>query len=444
MIEGMLLWLSVLALSFAAEPKVVSVLDIAPVWSGHPVGFDLLTTSGRQFVAFYDDQRRMTVAARELNSDHWQFVRLPSVLGWDSHNSVTMAIDRQGYIHLTGNMHAAPLIYFRTAKPYDIDTFERVPQMTGANERRCTYPNFLRNAANELLFTYRDGSSGNGNQIYNIYDEKARIWRRLLPQPLTDGQGHRNAYFQGPTRGPDGYFHLCWVWRESPDCSTNHDLSYARSKDLVDWQTSAGKPLALPVTLQTAEIVNPVPIKGGIINGNTRIGFDSKKRPTISYHKLDQKGRTQIYNARLEQGAWKIYQTSDWDYRWDFQGGGSIQFEISVGSVRPGPGGKLRLDYKHIKYGSGTWLLDEETLKPVGQAPPQRSYPAELEKPVSSFPGMQVRFRGESGYVLRWETLGPNRDRPREPPGPSPACCACTGSNKVSLPRAKPGCRNCA
>jgi len=29
------------------------VIDVAPVWSGHPVGFALLTHGDMQFVAFY-------------------------------------------------------------------------------------------------------------------------------------------------------------------------------------------------------------------------------------------------------------------------------------------------------------------------------------------------------------------------------------------------------
>ena len=124
----------------------------------------------------------------------------------------------------------------------------------------------------------------------------------------------------------------CWVWREEGDCATNHDLSYARSKDLKHWQKGDGTPLQLPLTLTNADVIDPVPVNGGIINGNTKLGFDSKKRVIVSYHKFDAAGKTQAYSARLEDGQWKIYQTSDWDYRWDFRGGGSIPFEIRLGN----------------------------------------------------------------------------------------------------------------
>jgi hypothetical protein len=398
-------------------------IDVSPVWSGHPVGFDLLTAGGMQYVAFYDDQRRMTVGSRRLDSPEWRLVRLPSQLGWDSHNYVTLALDRDGYIHLSGNMHAIPLIYFRSARPGDIDSLEPVNRMVGRDEAKCTYPQFLRGPKGELLFTYRDGRSGSGNQIYDVYDERTRQWSRLLDQPLTDGEGKSNAYFVGPLLGPDRYFHLVWVWRNTPDCATNHHLTYARSKDMVHWQTSAGKPLKLPIRLATAEIVDPVPVHGGMINGNTLIGFDSKKRPVITYHKFDEKGLSQIYNARLERGKWKIYRTSDWDYRWDFSGGGAIHAEIRPGAVRLLPNGALVLDFAHDRYGQGAWRLDEATLRPVEtmrQSPGR--WPAAWNTSPAS--GMEAHVRpgkGDGQYLLRWETLGPNRDRPRsgDLPGPS-------------------------
>lgn len=429
---ALLIGFNALSGSVRAEKPTASVLlalDVASVWSGHPVGFTLFTNRDKQFVGFYDAERRMTVAARRLDEDSWRFIHLPERIGWDSHNAIVMTADDLGYLHLSGNMHCNPLIYFRTSKPMKVDTFERIAAMVGRQEKRCTYPRFFRGSKNELLFTYRDGSSGNGNQIYNVYDPKDGRWSRLLDQPLTSGQGKMNAYLHGPVRGPDGTFHLCWVWRDTPDCATNHDLCYARSRDLVHWETSAGRALRLPITLESAEIVAPVPPGGGMINGNTKIGFDRVGRVILSFHKYDADGKTQLYNARLEDGQWILHQTSDWDYRWAFRGNGSIPFEIGFGPVRALPDGTLRQSYRHPKAGSGVWKLDDETLKPVGQLPKRRSYPRSLAGVESDFPGMRVRWCNDSGssneskvrYVLRWETLGPNRDRPRRPPLPPPS-----------------------
>jgi hypothetical protein len=124
----------------ARPVEVAESLDIADVPAGFPVGFCLLTAGERQRVAYYDAQHRMTVAARRLDSPVWRYRALPSAVGWDSHNYVTMAADDEGYLHLSGNMHGHPLVYFRTAAPWDIATFERLAGMTGENENRCTYP----------------------------------------------------------------------------------------------------------------------------------------------------------------------------------------------------------------------------------------------------------------------------------------------------------------
>ena len=440
--RGSAIWLALLCLlvgAVAADPgetqtkpkslKIVEVLDVAPVWSGHPVGFALLTCGRRQFVAFYDADRRLTVAARAIDSRDWRLVRLPTRVGWDSHNYVTMTADDDGFLHLSGNMHCVPLVYFRTTKPYDVASFERVPAMTGRNEKRCTYPRFLRGARGELIFTYRDGSSGNGDQVFNVYDLKGRTWRRLMDEPLFSGQGKMNAYYQGPVRDKEGVFHVCWVWRDTPDCATNHHLCYARSRDLVRWETSAGKPLAIPITLGTAEVVDPVPPGGGMINGNTKIGFDTQGRVVLSYHKFDAGGNTQIYNARRESGAWRIYQTSDWDWRWEFHGGGTIRFGVGLGPVTLQPDGTLTQAYRTRGHGSGTWLLDEATLRPAGKAPRRERLPGEIGRLESKHPGMEVRRADDLGtsdepgvrYILRWETLPSNRDRPHpgDPPPPS-------------------------
>ncbi|HQH52061.1 MAG TPA: BNR repeat-containing protein [Candidatus Hydrogenedentes bacterium] len=410
---------------------VKEVVDVAPVWSAHPVGFCLLTHGDQQYVAFYDADRRMTVAQRTLDTTEWTMVRLPEQVKWDSHNSVTMALDAAGCIHLSGNMHCAPLVYFKTREPGNITTFERVTSLVGEFEDKCTYPAFVTGPKGEFIFEYRHGSSGNGINLFNVYDPQTQSWRRLADGPLLDGKGEMNAYPIGPETGPDGWYHMVWVWRDTPDCATNHDLSYARSKDLVLWETSRGEPLTLPITIDNCEIVDPVPPGGGIINGNTRIGFDTQNRVILSYHKFDEAGNTQIYNARLEDGAWKIYQASDWTKRWEFSGNGAIQFDVRLSGVSV-VNGSLVQSFSSPESG-GTWELDPATLKPAGKARrgPARSVvgPEKDRQPESDFPGMRVQWRGDAckqsdetdWYVLRWETLGPNRDQPREEPWPAPS-----------------------
>ncbi|NDC53787.1 MAG: hypothetical protein EBZ74_05720 [Planctomycetia bacterium] len=450
---GRLLWAaSSLAAGSAAaepppkEPRAVATVDVAPAWAGHTVGFALLTHGDRQYVAFYAADRHLTVAARSLGDTTWEFCRLPSrqegpprygrpetsaVLGWDSHNSIVMAADSAGHLHLAGNMHCNRLTYWRTREPGAIASFEQVPAMVGRDEDRCTYPVFLTLPDGRLVFQYRSGESGNGSTLMNVYDVDARSWRRLVDGPIFDGEGKRNAYPLAPVAGPDGAFHISWVWRESGDAATNHDLSYARSRNFTHWLTDSSRPITLPITLSTpGVIVDRIPVGGGLLNGSGRVGFDSRKRTILSFYKYDASGNSQAFVARRAGTVWKVVQLSDWDHRFELAGGGTLpHYDIHLGAVETGGEGELRLEFGHVKNGSGAWVLDEETLAVKRTEPARPHHPRSLWKVESKFPEMRVRYADDSGssgepgrrFLLRWESLGANRDKPRPEPWPEPS-----------------------
>jgi hypothetical protein len=409
------------------RPAAVSTREIVDtVWSGHSVRFALLATSTRLYAAYYDANRQLTVAQRARRGGaSWSYRKLDSWVGWDSHNYVTLAVDRTGAVHVAGNMHVDPLTYFQTDSSGDVRTLRRVAVLVdSARERHMTYPVFLTTSTGQLIFKYRDGSSGRGDEIYRVYDERAAQWRPLLDAPLVDGEGQRNAYFVGPTLGPDGWFHLTWVWRDTPMAETNHDLSYARSRDLVHWETSSGVPLALPIRLRDAEIVDPVPVNGGMINGNTALGFDAQGRVMITYHQYDAAGHTQIWLARREATGWTRRPISAWpDYRWDFHGGGSLEFELVVGAAHPGAAGQLVVPVTR-RGQSLEFVVDATTLARVQE----RVVPGAAERlaaqvgiaDVAQVNSVSATAPDGQRYTLVWRALPPNRDQPRaQIPAPS-------------------------
>jgi len=418
---------------------IVQTIKIDSVWAGHPVGFCLYTHQNSQYIAYYNAERRTVVGQRNLADNKFRLHVLPAttretaggtstVLGWDSHNYLTIGVDKDGFIHLSGNVHVNPLTYFRSTKPNDISRMEQIFEMVGTEEKRTTYPHFMLNREGELLYHYRDGGSGNGNEIYNIYNTETKTWKRLLDTPLTDGQGLMNAYQTQPTLMQDGWYHMYWVWRDTPDCSTNHDLSYMKSPDLKNWFDAFGGKIQLPATLDKKSlIVDPIPVEGGIINLSAKMVLDEKNNPVFVYHKFDEKGNTQFYSAQIRDKKWIYKQITNWDYRWFFSGGGSINSEIQVKGFYKRNDGNYEVEYWHIKNGNGTILLNDK-FESIGKVLKPEPLNAIL-KVEGDFPGLLIRTSGDSGhntlddtkFILKWETIKANRDRAPEKPWPGPS-----------------------
>jgi hypothetical protein len=418
---------------------VEEVIKIDSVWSGHPVGFCLLTHGDRQYIAYYNANRNMVVGQRKLSEKPFELHVMPAttrethggtstVLGWDSHNYITLALDQEGHIHLSGNVHAHPLTYFRTTVAGDITSLEQVYSMIGAQEDRTTYPRFIKTRDGDLIYSYRDGGSGNGNQIFNIYDVKSKTWTRLLDTPLTDGQGLMNAYISLPQLREDDWYHTYWVWRDTPDCETNHDLSYMKSPDLKTWYNVFGETMTLPATIeQGSAIVDPIPPKGGIINLAAKMLLDQHENPVFVYHKYDSAGNLQLYIAQISEDQWNYHQITDWNYRWEFKGRGSINREVILKNFLNRDDGYYEVGFWHLQYGHGTILLDQN-FKPAGQVlkPEPFITTLDLEGEFKELTMQSSNDIGESPdpgtrYMLKWETLNRNRDRPREGPLPEPS-----------------------
>lgn len=323
----------------AADNQPIDCLSLPPTlkvdqsWGGTAVRFGTVESASAIYIGYYDADRWLAVSKIDKCTGQVKKVRLNSrFVGWDAHNSVTMALDKQGLVHVAGNMHVTPLVYARMTKPEDIESLTVLRSTTNASQDRTTYPRFFSLPDGTLGFSYRYGQSGNGVEIIESFDGAA--WKRLLDRPLfapADGQMPVNAYPTDYVMGPDGYFHVAWVWRVGM-VETNFNVNYARSKDLRHWENSYGKAMPLPMTPNNAELVDPVEQGQGLFN-NIQLGFDRDARPVISYLKFDDKGASQLFHARREADGWKIRQSTHWSYRWDPRGAGTIPVEISFNGV---------------------------------------------------------------------------------------------------------------
>jgi hypothetical protein len=264
----------------------VRTFPIAEGWAANQVNAVIfrrnsLTTHGdTQYAAFYDGAARVVLAKRESKTAAWQ-VRRTEYEGdaRDAHKSISIAVDGQGFVHVAWNMHDTPLLYRRSLGPGSLELARETP-MRGDREGRVTYPEFYNLPGGDLLFLYRDGASGGGNLVLNRYDVKAKRWSRLQDN-LIGGEGVRNAYWQMAVDAR-GAIHLSWVWRETPDVMTNHDLCYAKSPDGGrTWHKSSGEKYRLPITAASAEYVLRIPQGSELIN-QTSMSADAAGRPYIA------------------------------------------------------------------------------------------------------------------------------------------------------------------
>ncbi|WP_206684083.1 BNR repeat-containing protein [Pontibacter beigongshangensis] len=269
-----------------AQAEAPRTIQVADGWANNSVNVvvfrknSLVTHQGIQYAAWYDADRHVVLARRKSGAENWE-IRKTGFTGnaADAHNSISIMVDGDGYLHLSWDHHNHKLNYARSVSPGSLELTSKMP-MTGQNEGAVSYPEFYRLQNGNLMFFYRDGGSGRGNMVINSYDTGTKKWTQLHPN-LISGEGKRNAYWQAYI-DRQGTIHVSWVWRESPDVASNHDLSYARSTDGGrTWTKSTGERYAVPIVEASGERAWTIPQNSELIN-QTSMGADEKGNPFIA------------------------------------------------------------------------------------------------------------------------------------------------------------------
>lgn len=305
--------------------------EIGLGWSNNSVNTVIFRNSaltsfkGNQYTAYYDPEGSMVLAKRKLTSKKWDTVITPYKGNVkDAHNDISIAIDSEGYLHVSWDHHDTHLRYARSKKPFSLALGEE-KAMTGEDEAKVTYPEFHNLPDGKLLFCYRSGASGRGNMIMKSYNVKTQQWTSLQNN-LIDGQNQRSAYWQMCV-GEKGIY-MSWVWRESWDVSTNHDICYAFSPDGgKTWQKSTGEKYVLPITEATAEHAWNVAQDSSLIN-QTSMTLDNNGNPFIAGY-WDNNGIPQYKVVYLSNGKWNLIQTDFHLKAFTLGGGGTKKIPIS-------------------------------------------------------------------------------------------------------------------
>ncbi|BCB86058.1 BNR repeat-containing protein [Phytohabitans suffuscus] len=327
--------------------------------------------SGQQvrYAVWVDGARQPVVGRRVLPHGRWQTVRLADVPGMtaefglpnavDSHNTWSMAMDADGYLHISGNHHNHPLRYARSTNPRSITAWTAAP-MVGTNEGSVTYPQFVR-VGTGLLFFYRDGLSGTGNVLVNRYDTVSKTWSRLH-SPLIDAVASAESpYLHYIGLGPDDSIHIAVIWRDS-GAETNNDVCHARSTDGgVTWRQMNGTALSLPLTHGGwPPALDTPPTNFGLLN-SCGMAVDANGHPHIGNEQWSSGQRTQYSHLYWNGTSWTNEVLTDWQYAMPFSvGANAVNAELS----RPAlvcAGGRTYMLYRHNRERPGALMLRDIT-----------------------------------------------------------------------------------
>ncbi|WP_200979999.1 BNR-4 repeat-containing protein [Echinicola sp. 20G] len=292
------LFLAVPVFAFSQNEGYTRSTISSKCWSVNPV----IATSTQQnalaayenfvYVVFYNADRKLCVS-RNSNygkGDQWVTIELAHSYEkrngvFDNHNTPNIAISpKDNRIHLAFDMHARDLRYMISDEnmatvsdeKFTAGGFNEVRNYLQSNRaaiHKVTYPRFVNGDNGELFFMYRERGSGNGDTWFARYNDDG-FWPKgsiIIDGAKGSYMGDENrcAYFNDVQYQKSTLF-LTWVWRESPNAYSNHDLMFAYSMDNgQSWMNSNGQSVPLPINLESEGVkVADIPMESGLSNHN--------------------------------------------------------------------------------------------------------------------------------------------------------------------------------
>ena len=306
------------------------------------------TYKGWQYATYYqgnlsNSTGKVAVARRPLPHGAWETLVLTDYTfsSTDSHNDVVLGIcPGDGSIHLSFDHHGNDLNY-RVSIPGAAEnptTTVWTPALFGPVTDRLTgpalmsavtYPRFIPTPSGKLLFTYRYGGSGGGDEILYEYDGASHAWS-LVGQYTTRSGSYtgtfasgtdRNGYFDNTLFDANGRLHATWCWRETPDASSNHDLLYAYSDDTGrTWKNQLGATVGVTgssfISVSSPDIIGwSIPQKRNYIN-NSAMTVDKLGRVHVVAWHLPDSAPDQTFTTALTSKSRFIHYWRGTDGTW--------------------------------------------------------------------------------------------------------------------------------
>lgn len=322
------------------------------------------TSDGAIYSIFVNESKNVTVTQHLPGDDYCTAVNLgdlpndPFETGteWttDAHDFFSLGVTPDGFLHISGNMHAQTLKYCRAplATFSDLNTWTYPTALVGPSGHRylamvgdhevqdavdggaggsgdihgVTYPTFIRLSNGVLVFVYRWGRSGSGDIYINRWNNTTHAWARVgkavdeLTPDVGDGQNW-NAYPQKIVPGDDRDIHYMYMDRNTGSETTNVGMFYARFTNLdgvgaFGAQDSAGNAKVLPLVHDPsfaanrhAEVASPTaptvafPAPNLLNGGGLCIDRDGYPHACISY-RADTSSQYQNWHLWRSSTGW--------------------------------------------------------------------------------------------------------------------------------------------
>ena len=122
-----------------SKPTITTVADGWANNSVNVVAFrknSLVTFQNTQYAAWYDADQSVILAKRKSSIDNWELQKTKyKGNAADAHNTISIMVDGQGYLHLSWDHHNNPLNYARSVSPGSLQLTDKMP-MTGRTSGR--------------------------------------------------------------------------------------------------------------------------------------------------------------------------------------------------------------------------------------------------------------------------------------------------------------------
>ena len=281
----------------------------------------VVSYGGYQYSVFWDADRRLTLARRNLETDSVQTLHFPDYLlaeglgerqKRNAHRNIVAGISPgDGRLHLSWDHHNDDLNYTRSNEGFlaeapeemSLDDFEEKQELLDGAPQGVTYPRFFNDPDDTLFFFYRSGGSGRGDIAIFEYEHNQGEWSMISDRlfgregvyPEWDDSDSRNAYMHDLLFDDTGRLHITWVYRETYETwASNHDLHYAYSDDHGrSWKNNSGETIADTQKGEQITIVSPgivvfeIPVFSWLMN-QCGMTLDSRNRPHVATFHMEE------------------------------------------------------------------------------------------------------------------------------------------------------------